>query len=256
MKERVIRKVTLNACGLKGLTMEGSYESVKENKIVINSFKDGIKNPIHFELESKIADLRIFALEICGITSEKAKDVTNAERVTILGGTEVVSFEFEKGIAGWVKIKCSSRVFDTKYQVISTPKTDSSDGYHYFNQMMTNLDEILVEIDLYTKGLKKVTDEELMMSYVRHGKDKSMDIDTLNAMTSDEKADYIEEVSKKLGFVVSLMEVDEEEFDDEAVELETKIVSEENNLFLETEDAPLLDLGEFNAEPIKLIAKH
>ncbi len=256
-KERLIRKVTLNASGLKGLTLEGTYESIKENKIVINSFKDGIKNPIHYELESAIADLRIYALEICGLTSDKYKELKNAERVELLAGTEVVSFEFEKGVTGWIKIKLSSRVFDTKYQVLATPKVDSSDGYHYFDLMMNNLDEILKEVDLYTKGLKKVTDEDLMMSYVRHGKDKNVDIDTLNSMTAEEKADYCQSVLEKLGCLVIRPDEVYEEGETEEVSLETK-AEEHLTLGLGTEiheeSGPFPDFSEaLNiAEPIKL----
>lgn len=198
---RTIRKVTLNVSGLKGLTMEGTYETLKENKLVINSFKDGVKAPIHSELESKIADLRVYALEICGLTNEDSKDLKKAEKFQLLHGTEVLSFEFEEGVLGWIKIKCSSRVF-SKFQAICTPKIDMNDGYEFFEPMMTNLAEILVEVDLYTKGLKKVTDEEIMMSYVRHGKDKNVDISALNDMSAEERADYCQLVLEKLGCLV------------------------------------------------------
>lgn len=217
-KERQIRKISLNVSGLKGLILEGTYETYKENKLVINGFKDTIRNPIHLELEDKIKELRFFALEVCGLIT----DSTNKhEKQTLLEQADIVSLEFEKGIDGFFKLKCTSRVFDDKTQNLTTPKVDIMDNYEYYDTVMNIIEAILVEVDQYAKGLKKVTDEEIMLTYVRLKKDKDMDLEKVMLLDSDARAAYIETVSKKLGFIANVMEVDEideEELDEELVE--------------------------------------
>jgi len=169
-KERTIKKITLNVSGLKGLILEGTYEVYKENKLVINSFKDTIRTPIHFDLEDKIKELRFFALEICGLITDSTPKM---EKATLLEQADIVSIEFERGVDGFFKIKSNSRVFDTKSQNLLTPKVDVTDNYEFYDTVMNIIGVILEEVDQYAKGLKKVTDEEIMMSYVRHGKDKN-----------------------------------------------------------------------------------
>lgn len=226
-KERQIRKISLNVSGLKGLILEGTYESYKDNKLVINGFKDTLKSPIHFELEDKIKELRFFALEICGLITDTT---TKHEKSTLLEQADIISIEFKKGIDGFFKLKASSRVFDTKSQNLTTPKVDVSDNYEYYYTVMNIIEAILAEVDQYAKGLKKVTDEEIMMSYVRLRKDKDMDIERVMKMDSDQRAAYIEEVSKKLGFIANVMEVD----DIEDGEIEEELVTEtEQPLMLE-----------------------
>jgi hypothetical protein len=92
--KRTISKITVSAGGLKGLILEGTRESAKENKIVTNTFKDGIKHPVNRELEDKIKEFRFFALDICGLITD---DTKKAEKVTLLEGCDVLAVEFEKG---------------------------------------------------------------------------------------------------------------------------------------------------------------
>jgi len=86
MKEKQIRKVTLSSEGLKGLIIEGTVETVKENRIAINGFKDTVRHPIHLDLEDKIKDLRFHAMNIVGLItdstpkSEKASLISNYKR--------------------------------------------------------------------------------------------------------------------------------------------------------------------------------
>ena len=214
-KERQIRKISLNVSGLKGLILEGTYESYKDNKLVINGFKDTLKSPIHFELEDKIKELRFFALEICGLITDTT---TKHEKSTLLEQADIISIEFKKGIDGFFKLKASSRVFDTKSQNLTTPKVDVSDNYEYYYTVMNIIEAILAEVDQYAKGLKKVTDEEIMMSYVRHGKDKNVDISALNEMSAEERADYCQSVLEKLGcLVIRPDEVEDGEIEEELV---------------------------------------
>ena len=198
-KERVIRKITVQSGGLKGLVLEGSVESIKENKVVINGFKDTVRHPIHRELEEKIGELRFFALDICGLIID---ETPKAEKETLLGGCEVVSIEFEKGILGYIKIKVSSRVFDTKTITLTTPKTDSSDGYKWFDSIMNIMESLLEEVDQYAKGLKKITDEDLMISFIKHGKAKDLDIEALESMDPEAKADWLQDKLEKMGCLV------------------------------------------------------
>lgn len=241
MKERVIKKITVTAGGLKGLVLEGTKELAKDNKIVINTFKDGLKNPINADLEDKLKEFRFFALDICGLITDETR---KAEKVTLLEGCEVLSIEFEAGATGYFKIKVASRVFDTKTITLTTPKTDSSDGYEYFDTVMNVIESLLEEVEQYEKGLKKISDEDLMISYIRHGKDKSMDMDKLNEMSAEEKADYCQGILEKLGCLVIRPDEVYEEGETETIELTTEVNTEEVSLF-NTAD---MNLGEFIEE--------
>ena len=143
------------------------------------------------------------------------------------------------------------------------------DNYEYYDTVMNIIEAILVEVDQYAKGLKKVTDEEIMLTYVRLKKDKDMDLEKVMLLDSDARAAYIETVSKKLGFIANVMEVEEidsEELDEEEVG-ETK--SEEglfnaSNMNLGEPEEPVMPTLEIDnitsegqeelriAEPIKL----
>jgi hypothetical protein len=248
MKQRVIKKITVTAGGLKGIVLEGTKESVKENKIATNTFKDGVKHPINADLEDKIKEFRFFALDICGLITDETR---KAEKVTLLEGCDVLSIEFEAGPTGYFKIKVASRVFDTKTITLTTPKTDSSDGYEYFDTVMNVIESLLEEVEQYEKGLKKISDEDLMISYIRHGKDKSMDMDKLNEMSAEEKADYCQGILEKLGCLVIRPDEVYEEEETEVIELETMALPEGTDLF-EVVDEQQIDIKEFSAEPIKL----
>ncbi len=213
-KEKQIRKVTLSSEGLKGLIIEGTLETVKENRMVMNGFKDTVKHPIHLLLEDKIKDLRFHALNIAGLIVD---DTKKEEKLSLIGGCNVLSFEV--GSDSFV-IKVESRVFDTKYIKFSTPKVDSSDGYEFFDEVNTLLSEILVEVHAYMKGLKKITDEEIAFMYIRHGKDKSVDADMFSAFTNEEKQEYCKRIIEELGGVVIINEdVSEVELSEEVLEL-------------------------------------
>lgn len=234
--KRTIKKITVQAGGLKGLILEGREDVAKDNKITEDGFKLTKKHPISRDLEDKLNEFRFFALDICGLITDETK---KAEKQTLLEGCEVLSVEFEKGVAGYFKIKVSSRVFDTKTITLTTPKTDSSDDYQYFDTVMKVIDSLLEEVEQYEKGLKKISDEDLMIAYIRHGKDKSMDIDKLNEMSAEEKADYCQSILEKLGCLVIRPDEVYEEGETEEVSLETNA----EPLILQLDAAP---------EPIKL----
>lgn len=197
-KEKKIRKVTLQASGLRGLVIEGTYESIKENKVVINGYKDTVRHPINLDLEAKIKELRWFLLDICGlITSNTSKH----EKISLVEGCEVIGFEINDE-DGYFVIKGVGRVFDTKYIKLATPKVDSSDNYEYFDTVNNVFKEILSEVEQYAKGLKKISDEELALNYIRHGKGGDVDENAFANMTNEEKAEYCTKVLEKLGCLV------------------------------------------------------
>jgi hypothetical protein len=225
-KERLIKKIAVNANGLKGLTLSGIYETMKDNKVVENEFLDGVKTPINTDLEGRIEDLRTHVLGICGLLHEKT---SKQERIDLMAGCDIVSFEFRKGKLGWLKIKATSRVFDTKFQTLTTPKISLEDGYEHFEPMMETLDEILEEVDQYVKGLKKLSDKDLAVSWIRHkGGDVTMDM--LNAMTDEELKDFcVNHIEKKLGGFTILNEdvVEEGEESTEETESTEEVIEEE-----------------------------
>lgn len=231
--EKIITKIIVRDSGLKGLEIHYLEEVARDKGMFIDSNKKKQENPINADLEDKIKEFKFFALDICGLITAETK---KAEKATLLEGCDVVSIEFEKGATGYFKIKVTSRVFDTKTITLTTPKTDSSDGYEYFDTVMNVLDSLLEEVEQYEKGLKKISDEDLMISYIRHGKDKSMDMDKLNEMSAEEKADYCQSVLEKLGCLVIRPDEVYEEGEMEEVSLETKA---NNDLVLDINPADL-----------------
>ena len=225
MKEKQIRKVTLSSEGLKGLIIEGTLETVKENRIAINGFKDTVKHPIHVDLEEKIRDLRLHALTIAGLITDSTP---KSEKSSLIGGCNVLSFEMSED---YFVIKVESRVFDTKYIKFSTPKVDSSDGYEYFDIVNQLLRDILIEVHAYMKGLKKITDEEITVRYIQQGK-SNIDLDAFKEMSNEDKRDYMTAVLEKLGCIV----ITNEDMDVSTIDI--------------TEELLELDI----AEPIKLKA--
>lgn len=247
VKERVIEKVVINAGGLKGLTLSGKQEIIKENKISVDSFVDGKKRPIHQDLEDKIEELRYHALDICGLITDTT---TKNEKISLLGGCDVLAFEFELGETGFFKIKVSTRVFDTKVITLTTPKVDSSDGYEYFDTVMKIIESILVEIKHFVDETKVISDSELAINYIRHGKGVKVDMEEYNAMDEDAKVAFHQEALAKLNYLVNVIHVGEMEDEDaEEISLETKT---DGGLELNPED--VLDINELSAEPIKLKA--
>lgn len=254
-KERLIKKVAVTSCGLKGLVLSGTEESYKDNKLVINTFVSGLRHPIHGALESVIDDLRYHVLNICGLFSEKL-ELKKDEKNTLLHGCEILSFEFERGVTGWFKITASSRLFDTKSQKLSTPKVDSSDGYEHFDVVMNNIDVILEEIKHYVNKTKVISDEELAISFIRHGKGGDVDMEALESMSMEEKVKWVEEKSLKLKLLVNVTPIEEEEFEEEEVEeemeelimesAETEEVSNEEHDIMQ----PSLEIEPLELEPL------
>jgi hypothetical protein len=76
--------------------------------------------------------------------------------------------------------------------------------------------------DQYSKGLKKISDEDLMISFIRHGKNKEMTMDKLNEMSAEDRVNWLVAECEKYGCLV--MQPDEiyETKDAEEVSLETK----------------------------------
>jgi len=270
-KEKVIEKVVVQVGGLKGLILEGFQPSVKENKLVNNRFKDTIKHPIHVALEGGIGDLRFAVLEICGLL----QDTTNKNvRASILSNCEILAIEFELGDTPWFKIKASSRVFDEKSHTICTPKVDAEDGYEHFNTVITIIKSILEEVSHYVNKTKVISDEELMESFVKHGKGKGIDRQMLEEMSFEDRAEWLHKALEKEGFIVNSMHMSdiatEEEVDiDAAPEDKNEIDFDASNMNLgereeEVEVIPSLkiesidknDIEELRiAEPVLVKAK-
>lgn len=216
-KERTISKVIVQTGGLKGLVLEGTKKVYRENKLQLDGFRDTVRHPIHLALEDKIGDLRFSVLEICGLTNDKS-GLSKDEKKNLFYGCEIESIEFEQGVTGWFKIKAKSRVFDTKYQTLKTPKVDSSDGYDKFDTVMNIIAEMLEEIHHYENKTKLISNEELAISFVRHGKSGGVDMQMLEEMSMEEKMAFIEEMSLKNGLLVNLMPMEEEESEEEEEE--------------------------------------
>jgi len=249
MKERVIKKVSVNAGGLKGLTLCGTQEIIKENKISVDSFIDGKKRPIHQDLEDKIEELRYHALDICGLITDTT---TKNEKISLLGGCDVLAFEFELGETGFFKIKVSTRVFDTKVITLTTPKVDSSDGYEYFDTVMKIIESILVEIKHFVDETKVISDSELAINYIRHGKGVKVDMEEYNSLDEDGKVAFHQDMLGKLGYLSNVIHVGadtDEDIESEEISLETKTDGE-----MEFNPEDVLHISELSAEPIKLKA--
>lgn len=255
-KEKLIKKIVVSVGGLKGLVLEGTVESVKENKIAINGFKDTVRHPIHVALEDKIGDLKFNVLDICGII----EDTTNKNvKMSRMANCEILAIEFELGDTPWFKIKASSRLFDEKFQTICTPKVDSEDGYEFFDTVIAIIKSILEEVDHYVNKTKVISDDELMESFVKHGKGKGIDKQMMEEMSAEEKSDWLHAELGKMGFLVNSVHLDDMKGEEEEIDLETSIDNGEIN-FEDTEDImPPIVEEEFEPleipEPVLLKAK-
>ena len=236
MKEKQIGKVTLSSEGLKGLIIEGTVETVKENRIAINGFKDTVRHPIHLDLEDKIKDLRFHALNIAGLITDSTP---KSEKASLIASCNVLSFEVNDD---YFVLKVESRVFDTKFIKFSTPKVDSSDGYEFFDIVKQLLGEILIEVHAYTKGLKKITNEEITVRYIQQGKDSNIDMEAFKEMSNEDKRDYMTSVLEKLGCIV----ITNEDMDISSIDITEEV------LMLDESEREILDL--YATEPIKLKA--
>lgn len=200
--EKTIRKISVKTGGLKGLKIEGTHEVFKDNKMVTDGFVMDKKHPIHQTLEDKISELRIHVLDICGLITPTT---TKEEKKSLIGGCNITSFEFDLGLDGYFVIKAESRVFQTKFQVIKTPRTDSSDGYEYTDIVFDTIKEILEEVDLYAKGLKNLSNDEIVLMYLRHGKGVKVDMEGYGKMSDEEKATFHQDALGKLGYLTNVI---------------------------------------------------
>jgi len=233
--KRTISKITVNAGGLKGLILEGREDVAKDNKITEDGFKLTKKHPINRDLEDKLNEFRFFALNICGLITDSTP---KNDKLMLIDQCDVLSLDFVQGVTGYFKIKVASRVFDTKTITLSTPKVDSSDDYEWFDEVMKMLEGLLVEVDQYEKGLKKISDEDLMISFIRHGKNKEMTMDKLNEMTPEEKVDWLIAEGAKYGCLV--MQIDENYVPEDAEEVSLETNAEPLMLEMEVEEEETL----------------
>lgn len=236
-KKREIKKIAVSVGGLKGLVLSGTVESMEKNKPITHTFVDGLKSPIHRELEDKIADLRAHWLEINGLVTETTKKDKVYE---LQESCAILSIEFELGDGGFFKIKGSSVVLDSKFISFSTPKVEATDNYEWFNVVMDLIKEILVEVDHYVNKTKVISNEELMIAYIKHGKGVGINMDEYESMDREAKAEYLTKLLTKEGFIANVM--DTEEMNEEDVE-EVLEALEEGNLIEENEETPVKDNG-------------
>ncbi len=200
-KEKQIKKVTLSSEGLKGLVIVYTQESVKTNRVHVDKVTKAIKHPIHLTLEDKIKDLRFHALNIVGLITDTTK---KDEKASLIASCNVLSFEIGKD---YFVLEVESRVFDSKFIKLSTPKVDENDRYEFFTEVNDTLGEILVEVHAYMKGLKKISNEEIAIMYVRQGKDKKVNTEILEAMSPEDRQAYaIKIIEEELGGFVILNE--------------------------------------------------
>lgn len=222
-KEKVIRKVAVTVGGLKGLVLSGTQEIIKENKISIDTFVNGIKKPIHNELEAKIEELRFHVLEICGLITEST---TKNERIALIAGCDILAFDFELGEEGYFKIKASTRVFFDKVITLTTPKVDADDRYEFFDTVMKIIESILEEIKHFIDETKVISESELSINYIRHGKGVNVDMEAYNEMNEDEKAEFHQEALGKLGYLVNTIHVSDISGEDDEEEIVTEVTGE------------------------------
>ena len=95
--------------------------------------------------------------------------------------------------------------------------------------MINIIKVILEEVNHYVNKTKVISDEELMESFVKHGKGKSLDREAMESMSAEEKSEWLHSELGKMGFIVNSVHMDDlvKEEDAEVIDLETTSGSNE-----------------------------
>ena len=194
-----IKLIKLKDGGLKGGEIHHIVPVEKGNRKTVKLVKEYPKDPMHKELRSLFEELKRPLLSICDFIN----GVDESEVKYMLLETEVTGIEFS---ASYFVITGEKRILKDKFFKLKTCKVEEVD-IDNFIEIMEIISKIVDETALYFNGDKKVSDDELVESWVSAGKDKHTDMDTYNLMTPEEKREYHTRIlEEEFGSIVTNMD--------------------------------------------------
>lgn len=179
-----IKLVKLKSGGFSGAEIHRVEEVVKANRKTYKPIKEYPKDPIHKDLENLFLDLREHLASIVGVIDEHTDE---KDAMFILHDIEASGIEFDS--EGFI-IHGSKKVFGNKKVNLSTPKVEEIDSYDKFHDVMEIARLISIETKLYLDGEKKVSDEELVERWISAGRDKNMNMEAFNNLSSEDQRDF------------------------------------------------------------------
>lgn len=187
---RKIGGVQLINTGLRGVQIV--YETVEVLDGVSFNSEDTKKSfrPAHHDLKQFMKDLRTYLIELCGYDEETVMEA-DFEITGIKAGTD--SFL----ISG--KFRC----WNDKIIAVNTPLIKEVDAYERFDEVMTTVDKIYKETDLYLKGIKKPKRQEIIVDYMKDVKKQNLfSFEYFEQMTPEEQEKLMKEIEKDMGISV------------------------------------------------------
>lgn len=176
--------------GFKGL--EVSYETVEvtDKTSYINEHTDKRHRPVHRDLKKYVQALKDSFLELLGYPVDDERRIM-AEVTGIKAGIDKFV------ITG--KMRC----WEDKVMGMATPAIKEVDNYDSFAAVMDLVDKIYKEVDLYMKGEKKVTRQEVIVDYVREVKhNEKFDYADFEKMSEDDRNALMNELQEELGITI------------------------------------------------------
>ncbi|MCC7514562.1 MAG: hypothetical protein IT212_07700 [Bacteroidia bacterium] len=222
-KNRSLRKIgglKLINTGLKGVEIR--YETAEIIDGVQYSSEDLKKSfrPAHRELKALMKEFVSPLIELCGYRQENVNPY-DFEVTGITAGTEqfIISGKY--------------RCWGDKVISINTPLIKEGDAYEHFNDVVTLVDNVYKEIDLYLSGVKKITKKEVIVDYMKDvKKNETFKIeDDFSSMNDEEWKLMLKEINKDLGIVVHMedgkMVIGASDDDQEVEAVASQLVAEE-----------------------------
>lgn len=187
---RKIGGVKLINTGLRGI--EIIYETVEIIDGVSYNSEDTKKSfrPAHHDLKDFMKDLRTYLIELCGYDEES-----------------VIKADFEitgvKAGSDSFLISGKFRCWNDKIIAVNTPLIKEVDAYERFDEVMTIVDKIYKETDMYLKGVKKADRKEIIVDYMKDVKKNNLFTYTyFEEMTPEEQEKLMNEIEKDMGISV------------------------------------------------------
>lgn len=188
--------IRLLSNGIKGIKI--SYETMEseDRQNYSNNHKDERHRPVHGELKELVRSLKSYFLELTGYAYATKTDAYEAlEMCTEITGIDAGTDRFL--ITGTI------RSWEDKIIAVNTPLIKEGDMYDRFEEVMELVDKIYKQADLYMRGVKRATTQEVVVDYMKVIKKSSnFTYDMFENMTPEEQSELMSGMQKDLGFEV------------------------------------------------------
>lgn len=191
-----IASVKLIVGGLKGIKI--SYETMEseDRQNYSNKHNDERHRPVQHEIKDFMRSLKPYLLELSGYSYAPKQDGYAAlEMCTEVTGITSGTDRFL--ISGTV------RSWEDKIIAVNTPLIKEGDAYDKFNEVIEIVDNIYKESDLYMRGAKRATKQEIVVDYMKEIKKASdFNYSMFEEMNVEEQSKLMEDLQKELGIEV------------------------------------------------------